>query len=66
MPEESTLLRDKCSINCQGAGITVYIGTTHRDAILEVLPASVDSGAPMYMMQFDKIAKTITLGVGKL
>lgn len=66
MSEESTLLRDKCSINCQGAGITIYIGTTHRDAILEGLPASVDNGAPMYMMQFNKEEKTITIGVAKL
>ena len=66
MSEDPIILSDKCSINSQPPGLTVYLGGKYAKEILKVMPLSVDSKSPMYLMQFNKTDKTITIGIAKL
>lgn len=66
MSEDSIVLSDKCSINSQPPGLTVYIGGKYAKKISAEMPLSSDAKAPMYMMEFDKKEKTIKIGVAKL
>ena len=66
MSESPIILSDKCSINSQPPGLTVYIGGKYAKEILAAMPLSVDVKAPMYMMEFNKEDKTIKIGIAKL
>lgn len=66
MSEDSIVLSDKCSINSQPPGLTVYIGGKYAKEISAAMPLSVDAKAPMYMMEFNKEEKTIKIGIAKL
>ena len=66
MSEDPIILSDKCSINSQSPGLTVYIGGKYAKEISTAMPLSVDANAPMYMMEFNKEKKMITIGIAKL
>ena len=66
MSEDSIVLSDKCSINSQPPGLTIYIGGKYAKEISTAMPLSVDVKAPMYMLEFNKEEKTIKIGIAKL